>query len=752
MCQLAMKKKKHFCSEHHRTTSTTTTLFFYSDPTPFKLQMRTRHQQALLDPHIAAELTIDEIFDAVVLYDMGNQEESAGYQQDAESFSWASVEFLSSDEEQENETHSEGIVGTTATNISTETISAIADLDAADIEMFKQLIEAVGLVGIDPIYSYHRHHNYDNVRREGFAGESEVASATVTQSNTVHSESTSVSTSSEDDENVFPLFGSQDIAGPSARPPRPPPSLPRSPSPGLSFDFESRLNLPRRRQRFEFYNDPFYRPATRKYVPPVIRENYIPVVRIQDTPDIIPEFMGIDIPTGKAGCARRDAMVRRPSALKKRVGKPIDTPLPANVEDVPTTTYLYPEPEASAAPIISTKAEPDVTKLTETKQETPTEPSTLIKEDTPTLTSPRTKQTNDEASTRARRTSRLMVTWASPPSTYASTSKLLRTPKGPLPLLSTSITHTATTRTNRTTVTVVVTANDTERNRQRRIDSCGSVDIQAGGRVPRELRYYQPPPGLGDCADTVLAGEEFSIPKSATDLGDSGDRGYGFRFSELEKCLDRRCDIGVSGKVRPALIKHGRIFGRKKVQTAGTGTNGKPPTIHVSKVRGWGVEMVDNGESYLWVKTQFATYILGSPASMYGPVYDDLFKKTRLANLLMVALIADRDVTLDKFASNMRYTKAGAYNRSPRRVLAGGPVRPNWDQPLTYSDLTTHSTYVQEEIAMWRKQYSLPWEEGLTLSVFKELDELSKAHMILGPVARFQVPPLRKKRVQEEIY
>lgn len=165
---------------------------------------------------------------------------------------------------------------------------------------------------------------------------------------------------------------------------------------------------------------------------------------------------------------------------------------------------------------------------------------------------------------------------------------------------------------------------------------------------------------------TVLESEEFSIPKTTTDFGDSGERrpirilddsviynksksrlGYGFRFSDLEKCLDRCCEIRVSGKVRSALIEHGRIFGRKKFQLVEAGTHGKGSTIHLSDVLGWGMEMVGNGESYLWIKTQFATYILGSPASMYDPVYDNLFKKTRLTNLLMVALIADRDATLD---------------------------------------------------------------------------------------------------------
>jgi hypothetical protein len=291
----------------------------------------------------------------------------------------------------------------------------------------------------------------------------------------------------------------------------------------------------------------------------------------------------------------------------------------------------------------------------------------------------------------------------------------------------------------------------------------------AGGRVPRELRYYQPPPGLEDCVSTVLLGEEFNTVKTTTDLGSSGERipirilddfviynknkgrpGYGFRFTDLENYFDRRCDVGVSGNVRPALVKHGRIFGRKKVQPTGIETNGKGFTIHLSKVLDWGTEMVDNCESYLWVKTQFATYILGSPASMYGPVYDDLFKRTRLTNLLMVALIADRDVTMDKFVSNMSYTTAGTYNRSPRRVFAGGPTRPNWDQPLTLSDLKAHSANVQDEVLLWWEQFNLPWEEKPIPPIFKELDDLSKAQAMLDPVAKCQMPPLRKKRVQEE--
>ncbi|KAF9550350.1 hypothetical protein EC957_000652 [Mortierella hygrophila] len=443
---------------------------------------RTHHQQAPLDPNIAAMLTFDKIFDAVVLY-----------------------------ARKENEAPSEGNAETTAINISAETAVAIVSLDTADIEMYKQLIESVGLAGHDSIYSHHHHHNNDT---------------TITKSSTVRSESTSASVSLQDDENVSRLFRPQDIAGPVTRPPRPPRPIPRPPPPGLPFDFGLRLNLARRRQG----------------------------LGSTMTRSTAPRPGNTSLQSSK-GCYRQAAICAQETSRQtdrhtcpRQCGGGGDYDMP------------YSESEASTAPATSTKAEPEPATATptEVKQKTPTEPSTLVKEDAPETISPHTKQ---------------------------------------------------------------------------------------------ESRILD---------DFVI----YNKNKSRS--------GYGFRFSDLEKCLDSYCEIGISGKVRPALIKHGRIFGRKKVQPAEAGTQGEGSTIHLSKVLGWGMEMIDNGESYLWVKTRLATYILGSPASIYGPVYDDLFKKTRLTNLLMVALIADRDVTLDNFVSNMRYTEVGACNRSPRRVLPGG--------------------------------------------------------------------------------
>ncbi|KAF9310010.1 hypothetical protein BGZ91_007214 [Linnemannia elongata] len=381
--------------------------------------------------------------------------------------------------------------------------------------MKRQLIEYVRLAGHDPIYSYHHHRNNDNIKREESVGESEVASATITKSNPERSESTLATLPSEDNENAFPLFGPQDIAGPSAIHLRPIPRPPPSPPPGLPFDFELGLNLPRRRQRPGFYNDPLNRPTPKKYAPLVIRDNSTPVVRIQDTPTSYQSSWESTFQLGKL---------------------------------------------ASAVPATSIKAESELATATppETKQKTPTELSTLVEELAPNNISSHKaasqKTTTDFGDSGERRTIRIL--------------------------------------------------------------------------------------------DDFVIYNIYNKNKSRP--------GYGFRFSDLEKCLDRCCEIRVSGKVRPALFKHGQVFGRKKLQLVEAGTHGKGSTIHLSNVLGWGMDMVDNGESYLWIKTQFATYILDSPASMYGPVYDNLFKKTRLTNLLMVALIADRDATLDNFVSNMR--------------------------------------------------------------------------------------------------
>ncbi|KAG0065159.1 hypothetical protein BGZ90_001882 [Linnemannia elongata] len=499
----------------------------------------------------------------------------ARYQQDTETFSWASDERLSlEDKEKEvlkKEAPSEGNGGTICVSISGE---AIASLDAVDVEMKRQLIEYVRLAGHDPIYSYHHHRNNDNIKREESVGESEVASATITKSNPERSESTLATLPSEDNENAFPLFGPQDIAGPSAIHLRPIPRPPPSPPPGLPFDFELGLNLPRRRQRPGFYNDPLNRPTPKKYAPLVIRDNSTPVVRIQDTPTSYQSSWESTFQLGKL---------------------------------------------ASAVPATSIKAESELATATppETKQKTPTELSTLVEELAPNNISSHKAGTNENA-----------------PDISVD---------GHLGISSQHICLDLETSANAEgTIVIVVDLDHPCDNHQEKLDN-------SYGRASQ---------------------------KTTTDFGDSGERrtirilddfviyniynknksrpGYGFRFSDLEKCLDRCCEIRVSGKVRPALFKHGQVFGRKKLQLVEAGTHGKGSTIHLSNVLGWGMDMVDNGESYLWIKTQFATYILDSPASMYGPVYDNLFKKTRLTNLLMVALIADRDATLDNFVSNMR--------------------------------------------------------------------------------------------------
>lgn len=298
---------------------------------------------------------------------MGEQEESAGYQHDAKKFPWAFDEAPGSEEEQEKEAPSECSARTITTN--TNTTKAIASLSAAEIEMFTQLSEAVGNVGIGPIYSY-QHQNSGNVRQEELTVKSEGSFASFTESDTVRSESTPASTSSEHDEYAYVLLGSRNIVRPSIRPPLP--LLPRLPP----FDFESRIrmSLPRRRQRHGLFNDNFNRPTPKKYVPPVVRENYIPVVRIRETPTIIPEFMEMDIPTGKAARAKRDAMIG-PSVLKKRVDKLIDT-----------------EQKAPTELVTSNSIEPETSTSCQTNQETPTESSTDVKEDTSTTVSPRTKQ------------------------------------------------------------------------------------------------------------------------------------------------------------------------------------------------------------------------------------------------------------------------------------------------------------------------------------------------------------------------
>ncbi|KAF9103508.1 hypothetical protein BGX29_003252 [Mortierella sp. GBA35] len=333
---------------------------------------------------------------------------------------------------------------------------------------------------------------------------------------------------------------------------------------------------------------------------------------------------------------------------------------------------------------------------------------------------------------------------------------------------------------NRTTNTVVVTSGDTERRRLNWIEwqksVLGKEQIES---IQMERKYYRPPQhGLYDCADTVLEGEAYNRPRPTTvttDLIDFTERTAirilddfviynwtephpedGFAYSHLEKCLDRTCDIGISGRVHPAWVEGGQILGRKRNRSsssaAAAGGKERGDFIHLSRILVWGQEMLDNSESFLWVKTQFAVYILGVPARSYGPYFDDIFTKTRLTNMLMVALLANRDVTLDDFVSNHLSRTQGSGispTRSPRRVFAGGPRNPEWDLPLTLSDLKTHCVYVQEEARLWWKDSDSNSDPSRSAPpIFKELDYFCMAQ---NSVARPTTPPRRRKRDQEEI-
>ncbi|KAF9098723.1 hypothetical protein BGX23_005538 [Mortierella sp. AD031] len=120
---------------------------------------------------MSAETSIDELFDAVVLSDFEELEgqESTGYQQEAETFSWASDDQLSSEESSVD-------VNTQATNTSNNQEST---------EVFNRLMDTATGVATQPTSSTFNYGDNDNWQE----------SATITESDTFRQTTTTTLTS-----------------------------------------------------------------------------------------------------------------------------------------------------------------------------------------------------------------------------------------------------------------------------------------------------------------------------------------------------------------------------------------------------------------------------------------------------------------------------------------------------------------------------------------------------------------------------
>ncbi|KAG0086593.1 DNA (cytosine-5)-methyltransferase 1 [Podila epicladia] len=175
----------------------------------------------------------------------------------------------------------------------------------------------------------------------------------------------------------------------------------------------------------------------------------------------------------------------------------------------------------------------------------------------------------------------------------------------------------------------------------------------------------------------------------------------GYELTSLENCGEDDFELRASGNVRPVM---------KDEYNNGNDDDDKDDdvnvdddvnildmdqSINVSTLFHWGLDMEKNGESTYWFRTQFAFYKLGMPAPEYRPFFLELFKKTRLANKLMVAISLDFDITIATFL------KALECDADERFVGGSSEASGTFDVPLRTADFHNNLEHIQEEIIAW---------------------------------------------------
>lgn len=188
------------------------------------------------------------------------------------------------------------------------------------------------------------------------------------------------------------------------------------------------------------------------------------------------------------------------------------------------------------------------------------------------------------------------------------------------------------------------------------------------------------------------------------------DNEGGYELTSLENCGEDDFELRASGKVR-AVMKNEYNNGNDDDDDDKDDDSNENEDlnivdmdqfINVSTLFHWGLDMEKNGESTYWFRTQFAFYKLGMPAPEYRPLYLELFKKTRLANKLMVAISIDFDITIANF---LKALESDADERfvggSSEATGASKDGYLAFDVPLRTADFNDNLEHIHEEIIAW---------------------------------------------------
>ncbi|KAI7868026.1 S-adenosyl-L-methionine-dependent methyltransferase [Spinellus fusiger] len=106
------------------------------------------------------------------------------------------------------------------------------------------------------------------------------------------------------------------------------------------------------------------------------------------------------------------------------------------------------------------------------------------------------------------------------------------------------------------------------------------------------------------------------------------------------------------------------------------------------------VYMNANGESEIWLQTQYAWYKLGRPSMQYKPFYDPAFARIRIANVAETVLTQDENTSYQAFFKRLTNIEGSSSRGSS-----------DYSIKLREEDVKTHVGYVIEELGIWATEF-----------------------------------------------
>ncbi|KAK9679209.1 hypothetical protein K7432_016366, partial [Basidiobolus ranarum] len=121
-------------------------------------------------------------------------------------------------------------------------------------------------------------------------------------------------------------------------------------------------------------------------------------------------------------------------------------------------------------------------------------------------------------------------------------------------------------------------------------------------------------------------------------------------------------------------------------------------SVKLSTIFFWEVQLVDDGMSAIWLRTQYAWYKLVRPTEDYEKYYLPVFKRIRLANMLITKMVSQTETTYEQFIATM--------NQHQSSSLTSENIRVNFCE----TDITKNIDYICEEISVYledQEDYSI---------------------------------------------